>query len=317
MKKYSKIRRLGHERNESITRNNDDFLVFLEKYDGANFRFTLTSEGRFLFGSKNIEYTDGNGLPDYQDIDGRFRDAVDHIRDKLSPEEVEKVLGKEYTFFLENMVEHSLEYNWDEAPQVIGFDIYNHRDETYLEREKVKEAFEKLQIPVARKVDEMKAGEFKPESYEIPESEHRDGKAEGVVVINTDQEEDNRSGFSTRAKMVTEEFAEKHKKKTGARQSKEAIHGHEKIVSKYCTDARIRKNIQKMRDEGRELSMEMMENQSTNKGLPIRVATDIIEEEAQEIVKSNQKMDWKQYRSLVSKRCVYILKQQIQRQDKD
>jgi len=37
-----------------------------------------------------------------------------------------------------------------------------------------------------------------------------------------------------RAKLVTEEFKEKHKKATGTRQSVEAIHGHERAVSKFC-----------------------------------------------------------------------------------
>jgi len=114
--------------------------------------------------------------------------------------------------------------------------------------------------------------------------------------------------------MVTEEFAEKHKQATGARQSKEAIHGHEKIVSKYCTDARIEKHIHKMRDEGRELGMELMGNEGDSTGLPIRVSVDILEEEADDIVRSNKTMEWKNYRKLVAKRCVHVLRQTIQKQ---
>jgi len=161
--------------------------------------------------------------------------------------------------------------------------------------------------------EDLDATEFDPENYEIPESNYRDGKMEGIVIINTEQEEDNRSGFSTRAKMVTDEFAEKHKKATGANQSKEAVHGHEKIVSKYCTDGRIRKHIEKMRDEGRELGMELMGNEGDSDGLPIRVSSDIVEEEADEIVRRNDKMYWKNYRSLVAKRCVHVLRQEIQK----
>ena len=136
---------------------------------------------------------------------------------------------------------------------------------------------------------------------------------EGVVITNTDLEEDQRSGFSTRAKMVTEEFLEKHKNQTGARQSKEAIYGHEKIVSKYCTDARIEKHIHKMRDEGRELGMEMMGNQENSEGLPIRVAKDIFEEEADEIIRRNDDLNLKEYRSIVSKRCVRVLREFLQK----
>jgi len=211
------------------------------------------------------------------------------------------------------MVSHSLDYDWEEIPQVLGFDIYDHEKEEYLRYDEAYSLFNSIGIETAPIVDNFDAEEFDVERYDIPESEWRDGKAEGLVLINQDLDEDNRSGFSTRAKMVTEEFKEKHKRQTGARQSAEAIHGHEKVVSKYCTDARIRKNINKMIDEGRDLGMELMSNRSESSGLPIRVSTDILEEEADEIVKRNDKINWKEYRSLVADRCVYVLRQEIQK----
>jgi len=313
MKKFSKIRRIGHNRNTDVIRNADDQLLFKEKLDGANFRFTVIEhegEPKFLFGSKNIEYKI-NGEPDYEEnVDNRFKDAIEWVRENCDPEN----FNTDFTFFCENMVKHSLEYNWDNTPQVIGFDVYDEKDEEYLGSEQAYTAFKTAGIPIAPKVDEMTVEEFDPENYEIPESNFRDGKMEGVVIINQDQEEDQRSGFNTRAKMVTDEFLEKHKKSTGARQSKEAIKGHEKIVSKYCTDGRIRKHIQKMRDEGRKLGMELMGNKDDSAGLPVRVSVDIVEEEADEIVRRNDEMNWKNYRSAVADRCVHVLRQQMQRQ---
>jgi len=313
MKKYTKIRRLGHDRNQGVLQRGN--LIIKEKLDGANFRFTVNQvegETKLFFGSKNVEYKI-DGETDYsENVDGRFTDAIEHVRNQVDPEEVRENFGTRYTFFAENMVKHSLDYDWDDVPQVIGFDVYDHEEEEYLSHAQAYDMFNKLGLETAPIIDSVDAESFDHEEYEIPESNWRDGKAEGVVIINQDQHEDNRSGFSTRAKMVTEEFKEKHKKATGARQSTEAIHGHEKVVSKYCTDARIRKQIDKMIDEGRELGMELMGNKKSSAGLPIRVSTDILEEEADEIVKRNDKINWKQYRSLVADRCVYVLRQEIQ-----
>jgi len=301
MKSYSKIRRLGHSRNTDTIRNPEDKLIFKEKFDGSNLRFTV-EDGELKFGSKNVEYQTED------DIDPRFEDAINTVKSNVDPSDLEEHL----TYFCENMVKHTLEYNWEQLPQVIGFDIYNHEEDRYLPTKQAYEEFIRLGIYTAPVVDRKTVEDFEPQEYEVPDSNFRDGKMEGVVIINTTQDEDNRSGFSTRAKYVTEEFKEKHKKSTGARQSVEAIKGHEKIVSKYCTDARIRKHISKMRDAGRDLGKELMGNKDDSAGLPVRVATDILEEEASEIVRRNDEMNWKNYRSLVADRCLRVIEEEMQ-----
>jgi hypothetical protein len=301
MKSYSKIRRLGHSRNTDTIRNPEDNLIFKEKFDGSNLRFTV-EDGELRFGSKNVEYQTED------DIDPRFEDAINAVKSKVDPSDLEEHL----TYFCENMVKHTLEYNWVKTPQVIGFDIYHHKEDRYLPCTQAYQIFSRLQIYTAPIVDRKTVEEFEPQEYEVPDSRFRDGKMEGVVIINTSQDEDNRSGFSTRAKYRTEEFKEKHKKGTGARQSVEAIKGHEKIVSKYCTDARIRKHINKMRDTGRDLGKELMGNKDDSPGLPVRVATDILEEEASEIVSRNDEMNWKNYRSLVADRCLRVIEEEMQ-----
>lgn len=312
MKNYTKIKRLGHKMNRDILENPEDELIFKEKLDGSNFRFTVVEhegEVKFLFGSKNVEYKI-NGEPDYEEnVQDQFQDAVDYIRENFEPEQ----FALNYTYFMENMVQHSLEYEWDDTPQVIAFDIYDERKEEYLTWEAAEKIFKDVGLETSPVVERMKAKAFNPDDYEIPESNYRDGKMEGVVIINQDKEENHLSGFNSRAKMVTEEFKEKHKKQTGARQSVEAVKGHEKVISKYCTDGRIRKHINKMKEDGRDLEMEMMQNKGDDLGLPMRVSIDILEEEAADIVTRNEKMDWKEYRSLISKRCVRVLRQEMQK----
>lgn len=216
------------------------------------------------------------------------------------------VFGTHYTFFGENMVKHSLEYDWEEIPRFLGFDIYDHEKERYLTYSESYSLFNSLGLETAPIVDEIHVDEF-DQDYEVPESEWRDGKAEGVVIINEDQEEGNRSGFQTRAKLVTDEFIEKNKQEMGGG-GRESVHDYEKIASKYATEARIRKQIHKMQDEGRELGMELMENQGGSTGLPMRVVEDIFIEECPEIVRSNHTINMKKLRSKVAKKCVSILR---------
>jgi len=101
MKKYTKIRRIGHDRNNEILDNGK--LILKEKLDGANFRFTVTEidgEQKFLFGSKNVEYKI-DGEPDYKEnVDGRFTDAIEHIRENCDPAN----FNPDFTYFAENMV---------------------------------------------------------------------------------------------------------------------------------------------------------------------------------------------------------------------
>lgn len=68
-----------------------------------------------------------------------------------------------------------------------------------------------------------------------------------------------------------------------------------------------------MIDGGRELGMELMGSKDNSEGLPIRVSVDILEEEADNIVLRNDELKWKQYRSLIADRCVYVLRQEIQK----
>ena len=239
-------------------------------------------------------------------MDKRFKAAIDHVRETVDVDELPDERHR-MTFFGENMVKHSLDYDWDDVPRFIGFDIYCHDCEEYVEWEKAKTIFEvNLGLATAPVVDEISVDDF-DQDYEVPESEWRDGKAEGVVIINEDLDENHRSGFSTRAKLVTDEFVEKHKESMDGG-GRESVHDYEKIASKYATEARIRKQIHKMQDEGRKLGMELMQNSGNSTGLPMRVVEDIFIEECPEIVRSNHTINMKKLRSEIAKKCVSILR---------
>lgn len=77
-------------------------LILKEKLGGANFRFTVTEPvngPKFLLGSKNVEYKI-DGEPDYsENVDGRFTDAIEFVRENCDPERIKGVFGTHYTFF--------------------------------------------------------------------------------------------------------------------------------------------------------------------------------------------------------------------------
>lgn len=305
MKKFDKVKRAGHKYNQGMFQEGE--LVIKEKLDGANFRFTVTENGELLFGSRNVEYDDED------DIDSRFRAAIEHVREEFDTVTTSADLSR-YTFFGENMVKHSLEYDWDNTPQFIGFDIYDHEKEEYMPTHTAYSLFKSLGLETAPIIERVQAENFDPSEFDAAqESEFRDGAGEGVVIINEDAEENDLSGFNTRAKMVTDDFEEKHEESMGGgKQDGDEPEGHNILVRRYCTDGRINKHIHKMRDEGRELSMQLMANQDDSTGLPIRVAEDIVEEEYEDIVRLDQAVSFKKFRSDVATQCVSRLRAVMQ-----
>lgn len=306
MKKFSKLKRIGHRNNQGMLEQGE--ILVKEKLDGANFRWTITEDGEVVCGSRNVEYTDED------DVDSRFKSAIEYVEDKFDNLGTHSTYFPRYTFFGENMVKHSLEYKWEETPQVIGFDVYDHEENEYLSVDDAHDLFATLGFETAKIVARMPAEDFDPEEFDAAqESEYRDGAGEGVVIINTGMEENDRSGFSTRAKMLTEEFKEKHDKSMGdGSKADEEPEGHNELIQSYCTDARIKKHIHKMRDEGRELSMELMANEDGSTGLPIRVAEDIVEEEYDSIVRMDDPVSFKKFRSAVATQCVSRLRAMMQ-----
>lgn len=273
LKKFPKVRPIGHPDTDTITEPGTVYVQ--EKMDGANFRFGADGD-RILFGSRNVLYKNE------KDIANAFDHAVKHVRECADPSD----LIDGVTYFAEAMHKHTPEYEWSTVPEVLGFAAYDHEQGAFVPWTVAKEEFERLGIETVPVVEKIDPSELSPE-YPIPESEYRDGVAEGVVFWH-----DN----TTRAKLRSEKFKEKHDSPTAEPQDFE---GHGVLVNKYCTPARMDKRINDLLDEGHDLGRELM-----GEGLPQAVSRDILEEHAHEIVGMNETVDLKAYRSLVAKRCV-------------
>ncbi len=275
----------------------------------------LHESGSLLFGSRNVtftedgEYNEGTVPKDPEDIDqDMFVDAVEYIHDQISTDElhnIEKTYGSKLVLFGENMVKHSLEYEWDAVPQWLMFGVYHVEDDRYLGFDEVRQIADRLGFNTVPKIDELPAEEFKeqfdpddPDAV-VPDSEYRDGTAEGIVLHNEDND--------IKAKIHSEEFKEVHKQ-TGGEHGQESMPGDEtaELVNKYATDGRIEKHIQKLTvDEDRDLEMQLMEE------LPMRVVEDIFDEEHEEIVRTNKTVNFKNFRSKVAKKCVTMLRSKM------
>lgn len=290
IKKYPKIKRVGDPETKDLTLPGE--IVMTEKYDGNNFRFTIDEEEGLVFGTRNTVIT--------EEPDDMFKQVVDHITDKVDPEDVSEVCGgTNYTFFGENMVRHTLDYDWEEIPQFLGFDIYDNDNDKFIPWHKARRWFETLGLEVVREISCIDPDEFTEDNLQVPSSNYREGKAEGIVLKNYNSQ--------TFAKLRTEEFKEKNQDAFG-RSKKHSTTDNERFVSTYCTNSRIEKTIYKLRDEGHDIEMPLM------KHLPIRVYEDVWEEEMEEIIRKHWELDLNQIRSLISHRCSSVLKMVIQQQ---
>lgn len=273
LKKFPKVRPIGHPDTDAITEDGDVYV--LEKMDGANFRFGR-GDGGLLFGSRNNVYADPENIPK------GFRHSVEYVKERADPDD----LRDGVTYFGEAMHSHTLEYDWDNVPDVLGFAVYDHDAGAFKSTPVAFDEFDRLGIPTVPVVEFLSPSDLSAD-YPIPESEYRDGPAEGVVFWHEN---------TTRAKLRSEEFKEKHDAPVAQPQDFE---GHGVLVKQYCTETRIDKRIDDLLDEGHDLGRELM-----GEGLPQAVSRDILEEHAHEIVGLNETVDLKKYRSLVAKRCL-------------
>ncbi len=144
--KYGKIKIVGHEDNEGIFSDPTDEIVIEEKMDGANLRVAIRN-GKIIFGSRNQQLISDEG--EDTNIQKNFLRAVNFIRKQISESEGWNTIQEyeKYILFGENMVSHTMSYDWDIIPPFLGFDIYDVEDGKYLDVDEAKVLFENLGLP--------------------------------------------------------------------------------------------------------------------------------------------------------------------------
>lgn len=297
-RKYTKIKAYGNEENKDILANGNDVIIIEEKMDGSNISFFIKN-GNIIFGSKKLQITSDEG--EDTKVQKQFERCVAFIRDKLKDKDLSILDGM--IVYGENMVQSTLVYDWDNTPIFLAFDVFDVANDRYLAHDDKYAVFEEYGFESVPWIELTQAKDVNPniEEYYISTSKYapKDNpfKAEGVVIKNYAKQ--------IFAKYVREEFKEDNKKVFGGGK-KDAKNDDEVIVAKYCTNARINKQIYSMiNEEGIALEMAMM------KQLPNKVWEDIIEEEYKTILTTKYKLDISNIRKMVAKRCLEVLKQMI------
>jgi len=309
MKRYPSIKRLGHDSNAGILAGGNYFVV-KEKLDGANFRFTLDenldeqhqTDGRELvFGSRNVEYKNE------KDIDDTFEHAIKYCRDEVDAS-VLRDCQDEYplTVFCEAMHPHTLEYDWENTPNVIGFDVF--AGEKRLAWPNAERIIRYIGLETAPVFFEGFTDHFKSSglynddgTIDVPESQYRAGEPEGAVLVNVDT--------GQVAKYRTERFKEMHHGQNPNRDDGADPSDSVELARTFTTEARVLKMIHKYEDRGRRIEMGIMED------LWRDVFDDIIDEEYDTIFLDNHVINTKDFRSEVAAITANVLQRYLSRPD--
>jgi hypothetical protein len=254
-------------------------LWLLEKVDGANVRFPLQGSEQLRFGDRNRVYQDPTDVPD------PYQHAVRYVQEQLDRETLRAAVDdvEEIVFFGEAMHRHTIDYDWDRTPSVLGFDVWSAADGAFRPPGAVNRIFERLGLQPVNAVErELSARDFDPGSYSIPQSAWYDGPAEGVVVRNK---------RGQRAKLLQSDFRE-------VEDTIPVDASAEELAAKYATDRRFEKLVGKFEDRGRAISFDSLYD---------RVLEDIIREEHKRLYHGSRELDLSAFRSEVAARTQAFL----------
>ena len=303
-KKYPKIYRLGSEDIKEFMDFGEDLITIEEKVDGGNGSFWIDDDKKIHVGSRNRDLVQEEDEKTF----AKQRATLKELLEKkvlVNGELKDRKIDPDYYYYIEWMAKHSISYT--NAPDIIGLDIRAKRSMTedfglFISREEKERLFNELGIETTPLVGIMSINELHKKDVlgMIPQSKYYDGKAEGIVLKNYSRKAKH-GNYQLFAKVVAEEFKEKNKLVFGSIKNKET--DTEKIVTQYCTDARIVKHIEKLRnEENLPLRMELMRH------LPRGVSQDILTEEITGIFDAYKWMDFKSFKQLITKKCCRVLK---------
>ena len=338
---YPKVGKIGYSWLNTDILVHEDTIV-LEKLDGSNGRFMVYDEqfhstynsdffpenpttGDVIIGTKKSPYGTVESVHRDESVPG----FVEHLADEVSTLESDQLLntqseyGSPLLFFVENMVPHSIREYYDgnnTVPEMVGFDICdltqvpsrqepnpaNQSWSGFLPWDTATTIFEEIGVTPMPEYENISVP-IDPETFEVPQSHYADRTAEGVVLRN--------DTLQSRLKLVTPEFEEENSYALGFTESEDSS-GEEIIVARYCTNARIRKQIAKLMGESSELSLEQYtpsEDKQAflklNEDLRILVLEDMWSENWHEIKDMSVSFTPSEIKPLVAKRCIAKLKQ--------
>lgn len=285
--KYQHIERFGTDEVEGIELGK---VYIFPKLDGTNSSVWLDNEGNLKAGSRNRELTldkDNGGFYAYA----------------LSQPNIKAYLEKHPTHRLygEFLIPHTLRtYRNDAWRKLYIFDVCIDKEDggvEYIPYEIYQPLLEEFSIDYIPPLAILKNGNYEMFLKALEKNvfliEDGKGVGEGIVIKNYNFY--NKYGRQTWAKIVTNEFKERHHKAMGAPVIKSTKMIEERIVEDFCTEAFIEKEYAKIVNDN---------NGWTSKYIPQllgRVFSELIKEEMWNIVKTykNPTINFKTLNTLV------------------
>jgi hypothetical protein len=301
MQQYPTVRRLDDDRSLDVFDAPQSSLHAAEKLDGANFRFTLQRnldpeyhdpDRRLAFGSRNVAFKHE------RDLAKAFEHAATFVREHVDVDaliELDDADGP-LTVFGEVMHPHTLDYDWDDVPSFLGFDVYAAEPDAFYAPREARDAFDRLGLPTVPTFDVDDV--LVDGDVVVPDSEYRDGPAEGVVFTHVET--------GARAKARSDAFEEV--REAPAESATEDRTDADRLADRYATEARVRKLVHKYEDAGRDVDMTAMDD------LWRDVFDDIVAEESHGIFHEDHVIDTDAFRSAVADRTATHLQQYLRRQ---
>jgi hypothetical protein len=205
-------------------------LWMLEDVAGEGFRFRLRDSGMIQFGDADRVYDSPDELP------ARYRHAVRHVQTHLDREALRAAVDdvEGIVFFGIATQYQGVDYDWDRLPSFLGCDIWSDEAEAFRPPDAVDGIFDRLGLQAVNAIEqEVRARDFNPETYTIPQSAWYDGPAAGVVIRN-------KQGH--RARLTNPNI--QATASTGANETSETA--VEDLVAAYGTDQRFERLSQRL-----------------------------------------------------------------------
>ena len=285
-----------------------DHIIIQEKIDGANFSIRYDSEDNTV-----KSFSRKNQLSLLNDLRGAWQWA-----EKLDVDLVKSVLGENLILFGEWLVSHTVKYPQDRYEKAYFYDVYDINHTSWLPQSKVKDIIEKLGLMYVPVLYDGEFTSWDDVRQYIGKTELGGDYGEGIVVKNQTKLNSENNRFPFYAKLVGENFREtKHsgKPKVVDFEKLELMERLRAEVETVVTDARVRKLIHKMVDDGllpedwRETDMPII---ARNIGQAVyydcvKEAPDVVESVGALFGKIAQSTAMKIAREILSERIQYIM----------
>lgn len=216
-------------------------LWLLEDVAGTQFRFRLLESGLIQFGDADRVYDS----PD--DVPVRYQHAVRYVQTNLDREALRAAVDdvEEIVFFGIATQYRGIDYDWSRLPSMVGYDIWSATAGAFRPPDAVDGIFDRLGLQAATPIEqEVRARDFNPETYTVPQSAWYDGPAAGIIIRN-------KQGH--RARLTNPDAPE-----TGSTASTRATETTAEAIAAYGTDQRFERLSEQLTEQGQPVTVETL-----------------------------------------------------------